>query len=90
MLFVLKNILHLPTSKLNTYNDKYIHLEDGDNVSYWMQKLSTNRERLHDAILYTGSIYIGDLKVYLKKTKKTNLPIVGLYHSIKDRLVFHH
>jgi|GEM_PF-3187203 hypothetical protein len=70
MPFIIENILHLTNFKLNAYNDSYIHLEDSENVSYWAKKLSTSRERLHDAILYTGSIYIGDIKTWLKKTKK--------------------
>ncbi|HXU28437.1 MAG TPA: DUF3606 domain-containing protein [Bacteroidia bacterium] len=70
MLFVFKTyktILHLFNGKSNTYNDSLIHLEDNNNVNYWLERLGVNKEKLNDAILYTGSINIGDIKAYLKK-----------------------
>ncbi|HKC69776.1 MAG TPA: hypothetical protein VKG26_16170 [Bacteroidia bacterium] len=61
---------HLLNIKLNAYTDNYIHLEDTDNISYWLKKLRISKETLYDAILYTGSTNIGQLKLYLKKAKK--------------------
>ena len=82
MPFLFKNVLlPLINNNLNTYNDSFIHLEDNNNINYWLKKLGISKEILIDAILYTGSINTGDIKSYLKKNKK-HLPLfTKLYQS---------
>ena len=83
MLPVFKDILYSINNKLNINNDTYIHLEDTNNVNYWVKKLGVNKEKLNDAILYTGSINIGDIKLYLKKSKKNHFTFTEFYHLLK-------
>ncbi|MEO8759700.1 MAG: hypothetical protein ABI388_01735 [Bacteroidia bacterium] len=73
---------------MNAQDSKYIHPEDSNNVIYWRNKLGISTRELYDAILYTGSTDINDIKNYLKKEADYYSPMFGLWQSIKKKIVF--
>lgn len=73
---------------MSTQDSKCIHPEDSNNVIYWRNKLGVSTRELYDAILYTGSTNISDIKNYLKKEADYYSPMFGLWQSIKDKIVF--
>ncbi len=59
--------------------DALIHPEDAVNLLYWTKKWGVSIQRLHDAILYTGSVNPTKVKEYLKKDTRHYSPIAGLF-----------
>ncbi len=73
---------------MNTRDNKEIHPENTDSVIYWKNKLGISTRELYDAILYTGSTNVEDVKSYLKKQTSYYSPMFGLWQSIKNKIVF--
>lgn len=73
---------------MNTRGNKFIYPEDTNSVIYWKNKLGITTRELYDAILYTGSTNVDDVKSYLKKQASYYSPMFGLWQSVKNKMVF--
>ena len=86
MLSAIKNILLSSFYLKNKfYSNKEINLENIENINFWSKKLKVSKSELHDAILYTGSININDLQLYLKKVKKKHSFFFEFRYTIKAK-----
>ena len=68
---------------MNRYHNRYIHLEDENDVSYWVKKLGVTTQKLNSAILHTGSTNIEEIKLYLKNQKDYSFPFSKLFPLLK-------
>ena len=68
---------------MNKYHDRCVHLEDEDDVTYWVHKLDITTHELNSAVLHTGSTNIEDIKLYLKKEKDYSLSFLKLFPLLK-------
>ncbi len=73
---------------MNTQDNKFIHPEDSNNIIYWRNKLGISTRELYDAILYTGSTSVDDVKAYLRKEASYYSPMFGFWQSIKNKMIF--
>ena len=65
---------------------KYIYPEDSNNIIYWRNKLGVSTRELYDAILYTGSTSVNDVKIYLKKETSYYPGVFNFWKFIKAKM----
>jgi hypothetical protein len=74
---------------MDTHDKNHIYPGDLNNINYWTNKLGINTRKLYDAILYTGSTNVEDIKNYLKtNTSSYYTPFGDFWQSIKNKMIF--
>lgn len=61
---------------MKQFDTNQIHPEDTNNLFYWAKKWGVSTRQLNEAILYTGSLNVEEVKIYLKKDN-------WMYHPVK-------